>query len=85
MTNIQIYRAKKIDSDEYVEGYYVFEEYSEKHIILQNNRLGYFRNYIDPSTLAMSFNGGVTWRTLEEVHNGLSFLDAPTILTNKDN
>lgn len=34
--NIPIYRAKKIDSDEFIEGYYIYSEYENKHFIAQD-------------------------------------------------
>lgn len=52
--NIPIYRAKKIDSDEYVEGFYV-EVGSAGHIY--NNDLKGFGAYlIDSTTLAIHFS-----------------------------
>ena len=48
---IPIYRAKKINSDEYVEGYYV-ESINYKSNIQVNN--SYFQE-IDPTTLAIHF------------------------------
>lgn len=59
--NVPIYRAKKIDGDEYVSGYLKFTKY--------NNRTEYVINYvydsssvfgeceIDPTTLAIHFPG----------------------------
>lgn len=47
--NIPIYRAKKIDSDEYVEGYYNFT-LDSKHILATP-----FVFEIDPKTLAIHF------------------------------
>lgn len=55
--NIPIYRAKKIQSDEYVVGYYTekVKQYPGKHYIHFNN--GYTETYerIDPTTLAIHF------------------------------
>ena len=51
MSYIPIYRARRIDSDEYVEGYYV-ESINYKSNIQVNN--SYFQE-IDPTTLAIHF------------------------------
>ena len=52
--NIPIYRAKKIDSDEYVIGWYSEPIVIESKLYLSiTNKDGTFR--IDPTTLAMSF------------------------------
>ena len=51
MTNIPIYRAKKQDSDEWVEGY-LNKNMSGKFVI-ENERV----YKIDPSTLAIHFDG----------------------------
>ena len=55
--NIPIYRAKKIQSDEYVVGYYTekVKQYPGRHYIHFNN--GYTETYerIDPLTLAVHF------------------------------
>ena len=55
--NIPIYRAKKIQSDEYIIGHYTekVKEYPGKHYIHFNN--GYTETYerIDPKTLAIHF------------------------------
>ena len=59
--NIPIYRAKKIDSDEYIIGHYTekVKEYPGKHYIHFNN--GYTETYerIDPTTLAIHFKNMV--------------------------
>ena len=58
---IPIYRAKKIDSDEYVEGYYIFDKGNAKHFMTQENFTfstfsgAYSISRIDPSTLAIHF------------------------------
>jgi len=69
--NLPIYRAKKIDSDEYVEGYYFYEnievvkhEFKDVYQEAENHYMGFGNGYadlIDPSTLAISFNNGKTW------------------------
>ena len=63
---IPIYRAKKIDNDEYVEGYYfkqMFTNLDDKlHLIHTfSKQVGHTSVKIDPSTLAISFNRGKTW------------------------
>ena len=53
MINLPIFRAKKIDSDEYVEGY--LEEYntSDFYISLMPNKIDAYK--IDPTTLSIHF------------------------------
>jgi hypothetical protein len=73
-TQIPIYRAKKLDSDEYVEGYYFYEnidvvkhEFKNEYREAENHYIGFGNGYadlIDPSTLAISFNNGDTWEDL---------------------
>ena len=52
-TQIPIYRAKKIDSDEYVEGYYIRE--NTGHFVQGCNEFSGVFKIIDPSTLAIHF------------------------------
>lgn len=71
--NLLIYRAKKIDSDEYVEGYYQQfwdDEINKRiHQIFWETRRDEDKPYaydhhfklIDPSTLEISFDGGETF------------------------
>jgi len=61
MTQIPIYRAKKIDSDEWVEGYLYFDKYIFKKVSGVGACIGIDRsdlpNYeIDPKTLSISFD-----------------------------
>ena len=65
-------------SDEYVIGWYFHTVAYDTHKIAPLGE-DYREVQIDPSTLVVSFNNGATWRTIEEVRNGLSFLDEPTI------
>lgn len=54
MINTPIYRAKKIDSDEYVEGYYYKD--NKDHIIFNGDSTTIFGlRVIDPTTLAIHF------------------------------
>ena len=64
--NIPIFRAKKIDSDEYVTGFLVIEKENNKYFTTTNSTLIYnksvdtelrtiFNVEIDPSTLAIHF------------------------------
>ena len=54
--NLPIYRAKKIDSDEYVKGWYSEPIIIEGNLYLSiTNKYGSFR--IDPTTLAVHFHG----------------------------
>ena len=66
MSNIPIYRAKKIDSDEYIEGYY-FKEIDEEasrdeqsftwYSVLRTSYGDHYKDIkIDPSTLAIHFH-----------------------------
>lgn len=52
-TQIPIYRAKKSDSDEYIEGYYSHEPKFDNHF-LEHTSLRY-EDVIDPSTLSIHF------------------------------
>jgi len=57
---IPIYRAKKIDSDEYVEGHYSYDKAKDKHCIVSGvclgDAYGLVKLYeIDPSTLSINF------------------------------
>lgn len=84
--NIPIYRAKKIDNDEWVEGY-ITTEFHEKHIKYFmhdapteiNQWCGYTR--IDPNTLAIHFpnmidkNGKKIFASLSEDGVGGDVLD----------
>ena len=64
-TQIPIYRAKKIDSDEYVEGYYFYEnievvkhDFKDVYQKADNHFIHFGNGYteeIDPSTLAIHF------------------------------
>lgn len=64
-TNIPIYRAKKIDSDEYVEGHYFYEnidvvkhEFKDGYRDAENHYMGFGNGYVElinPSTLAIHF------------------------------
>ena len=72
---IPIYRAKKIDSDEYVEGYYSpTAQFLTKTL---KNKNGYIHeadgdwNIIDPSTLAISIDKE-NWFSIEHSNNILS-------------
>lgn len=83
--NIPIYRAKKIDSDEYFEGCYV-KGNSYKGLIHWIYTGGYYvekldnsmndnREEIDPSTLEISFDNGETWRSMSDIEIALKLLD----------
>ena len=75
-TNIPLFRAKKLDSDEYVNGTYVSSFH--KHYIAMINCIhennynqivfdeGYFEE-IDTSTLAISVDG-ITWFSIENLN-----------------
>ena len=59
MINIPIYRAKKIDGNEWVDGYYTNNEYDGKHEILyavsDEFETWFDHTEIDPNTLAIHF------------------------------
>ena len=78
MSNIPIYRAKKIDSDEFIEGFYsprFFMCFSDDICDTISDRDG--RQFeIDLSTLAISFDNGLTWRSLIEVQSALHLQDS---------
>lgn len=81
ITKIPIYRAKKIYSDEYVEGYYFNAEIEKQHFIMKqvprNDDFMYDNNEfeIDPSTLAIHFpdsintNSKKVWYNMQEILN----------------
>lgn len=65
--NTPIYRAKSLDSGEYVEGFYFHAEIEKEHIIMK--QVPYEKPWeydneeyeIDPSTLMISFDDGINW------------------------
>ena len=83
--NIPIYRAKKIQSDEYGVGYYTekVKQYPGRHYIHFNN--GYTETYerIDPKTLAIHFKdmvdseGNKIFASLSEDGKGGDICDFP--------
>jgi len=73
MTQIPIYRAKKTGSDEWIEGY--LQELKGKYCFIEECPYGFVRKYIDPSTLAISFDNKKTWRGFEEIQNSLEYYD----------
>lgn len=84
-----ISKAKKIDSDEEVEGYLIDKE---KISIELDSDYEVFSGYysavidyylIDPSTLKHSFDNGKTWRTEEEINSDLLAMDALRRLKDK--
>jgi len=74
MTQIPIYRARKLDSDKWIEGYYFKDEdYPDNYFIL--DKYCTHDTEIDPSTLAISFDNKKTWRGFEEIQNSLEYYD----------
>jgi len=76
MINLPLCRAKKIDSDEWVEGWYYKSVggfhcmcYYDKDLEID------WEDKIDPSTLLISFNNGKSWLRLKdlEVHTCTDF------------
>lgn len=69
---IPIYKAKKIDSDEYVVGYYLFD--SVRHFLLVD-RGNLVQTQIDPTTLAISFDDSKSFIKLSdlEIHTCTDF------------
>jgi len=68
--SMPIYRGKKIDSDEYVEGFYYKSKagYTREYHAILRGSIEYDESIapdsiieIDPSTLAISFDDGDTW------------------------
>lgn len=53
--NIPIFRAKKIGSDEYVIGFYAYDEVHKRHLIITNAMHGLSETRIDITTLAIHF------------------------------
>lgn len=84
-TIIPIYRAMKIDSDEWVEGYYFNDIFNNQHFVIMEARItGTTRNIkmseVDPSTLAIHFpdmidsEGTKIFASLSEDGRGGDFL-----------
>jgi len=73
--NLPIYRGKNIDIDEYVVGWLLppFERKIFISVCWSHEDTGYTPDIIpiDPSTLEISFDNGITWRTLDEVQIAL--------------
>lgn len=74
--NIPIYRAKKIDSDECVQGF-LFKD-TDGYFRITNGIKDYkhplklpFEYLIDSTTLEISFNNSKSWKTIEEVQTAL--------------
>ena len=64
--NIPIYRAKKIDSEEYVVGGYL--SWCGTPVIFSDSCPV---SEIDPTTLKISFDNGKNWKTFKEVQIAL--------------
>jgi hypothetical protein len=63
---IPIYRAKRLDNGEYIHGFYIDNQIVPINI---DNTVAYERSReIDPSTLMISFDGGVKWFDLNRVN-----------------
>lgn len=83
MINLPIYRAKKIDSDEYVEGYFVkatnlrqlMDEDEPTFVYKIVDSWELICEEIDPTTLAISFDGGKSFLKLSdlEIHTCTDF------------
>lgn len=72
MLSLPIYRAKKIDSDEYVKGYLHRSNLNPNFITIRTGNIKIVNGVvidemfkIDPSTLAISFDGGENWFDME--------------------
>lgn len=63
-----ICRAKKIDSDELVEGFYTSKKDGSKHFIRWD---GYMEE-IKPETLEISFDGGESFRSVGAINQKLN-------------
>jgi hypothetical protein len=76
---IPIYRAKKIDSDEYVKGTGISDfMHIYKYVKNYNDgsKLWLWSNYswiqVDPSILAISFDNGYTWFDMENAERAFA-------------
>jgi len=69
--NLPIYRAKKIDSDEYVEGFLCPFMLGGAYKYKITDSSGWVDDRIDSTTLNISFDNGKTWKTFEEVQEAL--------------
>jgi hypothetical protein len=67
--NIPIYRAKKIDSEEYVEGYLIPTVENSCYLTTKINRSIDHPTYVkvDPSTLQISFDNSKSWIKLSDI------------------
>jgi len=63
---IPMYRAKRIDSNEWVEGY-LFIIWDKYYILWGTTNNIPNQIEINPSTLAISFNNGKSWLKLEDL------------------
>lgn len=52
-TQTPLYRAKKIDNEEYVIGFYTYDEVHKRHLILTNRMHGLSETRVDSSTLSI--------------------------------
>lgn len=85
--NIPIYRAKKIDNNEYVEGFYYKD--GKDHIIFNGDSTTIFGlRVIDSTTLAIHFpdsintNSEKVWYNLEEISNIIKDYENGKVETN---
>jgi|LGVE01.1.fsa_nt_gb hypothetical protein len=69
-------RAKKIGSDEYVKGSYIYDETHKRHFMIMNGIHGLTECLIDPLTLEISFDEGENWNTILEVKGIVGFQNA---------
>ena len=73
-----IYKAMKIDSTKYVEGWlyadkYIFKSESGDGACIGLMRIDLPSFEIDTSTIQISFDNGETWDTLDKVYAMISF------------
>lgn len=69
-----IFKAKKLEDGEFVEGMYTWCKVYNTHYIQEEFSKGQVKNSIDPSTLQISFDGE-SWNSIEEVANRVKFVD----------
>ena len=74
MNNIPIYRAKRINSDKYLEGH-LFKIWDKYYILWGTTNNNPNKKEIDPSTIAISFDKCKTWRSLNEVQKALEYMN----------
>ena len=84
--NIPIFKAKKLDSDEYIIGYLEEHNTNDFYISLMPNEIDSYK--IDTSTLSIHFSDSINtnsekvWYNLEEISNIIKDYESGKVETN---